>query len=207
MPDSPSDIHVEPADRPSAESGRPWLSIVTIAVLAAVVLVFAVPVAFTATPSRCASCHEMKPYYDSWRTSSHRAAAPNCLYCHAKPGVLNVVGFELGFYRMLAGHFSGSSVSTTQADAPSVASCSRKTCHSLNRETSTAGDLKIDHSLHVTKAGIACARCHPGAVHTGVGGRQKLPRMQLCKECHADKMKQCNYCHNSQRLQAAPGGH
>ena len=167
----------------------------------------AVPVWFTATPRACANCHEMKPYYDSWRASSHREAASNCLYCHVKPGIANVIGFEVGFYGMLSGHLSGAKVTSSAADVPSVASCGRSECHSLNRETSNSGDIKINHRLHVIRAGIACPTCHPGAVHTGVGGRRKLPPLSLCKTCHADKMTQCSYCHAEQHSGAPPAGH
>jgi hypothetical protein len=185
-------------------SPRIWIAGIAVAVL---VVVCAIPIALTATPGQCASCHEMKPYFDSWQSSSHRAAAPNCLYCHVKPGVFNLVGYEVGFYREIAGHFAGSQVTSSAANAPSVESCSRPTCHSLNRETSNSGDLKINHRLHVTQANVPCSRCHPGAVHTGVGGRLKLPPMKICKECHADKMQQCNFCHTQEHLQVTPGAH
>jgi hypothetical protein len=184
-------------------STRSWILSV---VLGLVVAGFAIPVAFTISPGQCASCHEMKPYYDSWQNSSHRGAAPNCLYCHVKPGVLNLVGYEFAFYGEIAGHFSGAVVATTAANAPAVQSCQRAGCHSLNRETSNAGDIKINHRLHVIQAKIPCTSCHPGAVHAGVGGRLKLPPMKLCKTCHADKMQTCNFCHSEQRLQGVPAG-
>jgi len=190
---------------PRCHSKRFW----AFAIAAVVWVVFwAIPITLTATPEMCATCHEMKPYYDSWRASSHRAAAPNCLYCHAKPGLIDLVGFELGMYGKIAAHFAGVPVKTTVANSPSVESCSRGTCHSLNRETSNSGDLKINHRLHVVKAKIPCTRCHPGAVHAGVGGRLKLPPMKLCKECHADKMKDCGYCHTSpQQLKSGTVAH
>jgi hypothetical protein len=189
------------AKRPS---GRRWI---VAGVLGALVVVCLVPIVMTATPRQCASCHEMKPYYESWQTSSHREAVPNCLTCHVTPGIFNLIGFELSFYRMLSAHFAGTAVQTTVANAPNVASCVRSGCHSLNREVSNSGDLKINHRLHVTTEHIACPTCHPGAVHSGVGGRLKLPPMKLCKKCHADKMTECTFCHTAQHLQAAPGVH
>lgn len=199
------DIQATPAEPPQPRAPRAarWL---VGGVVGVAVLLLAVPVALTASPRQCASCHEMKPYYDTWNVSTHRAAAPNCRYCHAEPGVLGFLGYEAGFYGMFAKHLAGAQVTTTAANAPAVASCRRPECHSLNRETSNAGDIKIDHRLHVTKANIPCTRCHPGAVHAGVNGRQKLPPMSLCKQCHADKMQQCSYCHTQQQLQPAPPG-
>ena len=185
-------------------SKRVWI---VAAVLGVLVGSLAAPIWFTATPGQCASCHEMKPYYDSWRASSHAGAASNCLFCHLRPGALSLVAYEFGFYREILAHLGGTTVVTTKANSPSVASCSRPECHSLNRETSNSGDIKINHRLHVTKANIACARCHPGAVHAGVGGRMKLPPLSLCKTCHADKMGQCDYCHAEHHSGAAPVGH
>jgi len=188
----------------AARSRRVWIIAV---ILGVAMLVFAVPVWFTATPRQCASCHEMKPYYDSWRASSHREAASNCLYCHVRPGVVNLVGYEFTFYGEVFAHFAGAPVKSTAGNTPSVQSCGRAECHSLNRETSNSGDIKINHRLHVTQANIPCTRCHPGAVHTGVGGRLKLPPLSLCKTCHADKMTQCSYCHAQRHSGAPPAGH
>ena len=195
------------ADAPVVGERRSRRFWILTAVLGASLLVFVVPIALTATPRQCASCHEMKPYYDSWQTSSHRAAVSNCLTCHVRPGALNLVGFELGFYRMLFAHFAGAEVNTTKANAPSVESCRRGGCHSLNREVSNSGAIKINHRKHVVDASIACPTCHPGAVHAGVKGRLKLPPMKLCKQCHADKMTDCSYCHTEQSLSPVPGVH
>jgi len=201
-----SDTEPSPAEqpRPRRRSRAQVVLVWAVAVLAVALL--AVPVVLTASPARCASCHEMKPYYDSWNTSSHRAAAPNCRYCHSRPGPIGFLGYEAGFYGMMLGHVAGAKVDTAATNTPAVASCLRSECHSLNRETSNSGDIKIDHRLHVTQAHIPCARCHPGAVHAGVDGRAKLPPMSLCKQCHADKMQQCAYCHTQQQLQPPPPG-
>jgi hypothetical protein len=204
-PDNNNDA--PPAEEPGATSRLPARRWVVGAVLGVLAVVLLLPMALTVAPQECASCHEMRPYFDSWQTSSHRAAAPSCLTCHVKPGILNYVAFDFGLYRMLASHLSGVQVKTTAANTPSVESCRRSDCHSLNREVSNSGDIKINHRLHVTTANIACPACHSGAVHDGVGGRTKLPPMKLCKECHADKMTQCNYCHTQQHLQAQPGTH
>ena len=193
----------QPAEQRPKRSLRAWIAI-GVGVLLVVVL--GLPMALTATPSECSLCHEMQPYYNSWKSSSHAGAASNCLYCHARPGVLGYLGFQMGYYAMLAGHASGAKVQTTAANSPAVQSCSRPECHSLNREVSNSGDIKINHRTHVVQAGIPCTRCHPGAVHAGVDGRRKLPPMSLCKTCHASKMQQCGYCHNEQRLGAPPAG-
>jgi len=190
-----------PTRRFSAVRLAAW--IVVSLMVAAVLL----PLALTATPRQCTTCHEMQPYFDSWQASSHRTAVPNCLYCHVKPSILSWMAWEAGFYREIVGHFQGRQPVTTAANAPSVTSCAVNGCHSLNRETSASGDLKIDHRLHVVDAKIACPTCHAGAVHAGVGGRPKLPPMKLCKECHAKVMEDCGYCHTEQHTGPLPQGH
>jgi hypothetical protein len=210
----PPDVPSTTEDAPAADTGasatraprsrRFW---VVAAILSLLVAVCAIPVVMTATPRQCASCHEMKPYYDSWQQSSHAAAASNCVYCHARPGLLGWLGYEAGFYGEIVGHFTGAKVTSTGDNAPSVSSCSRGACHSLNRETSNSGGIKINHRLHVVQENIACPRCHPGAAHAGVDGRLKLPPMKLCKQCHADKMQNCRYCHSEKSLPSPGAAH
>ncbi len=183
---------------------RSWVPGTVFAVL---FVTFAIPAYFTATPARCASCHEMEPYYESWQSSSHRAAASNCLYCHAKPGLLGFAMYELAFYREIVGHIAGAEVSSAGFEGPGTDSCQRDECHSLNREASNSGDLKINHRAHVVDEGLGCSGCHAGAVHEGVGGRLKVPPMETCKECHAEDMQTCEYCHAGKVLPDAPGTH
>jgi len=196
-----------PEDAPSAASGstsRPkrwWLF-----VLAVLFVIYLIPTVLTSSPKACASCHAMKPYYASWQLSSHRATAPNCLYCHVRPGVANLVVYRLLFYREIVASVAGWQLKPIGAAAPSTESCTRAGCHSKNRQVSTSGNLRINHGLHVTQAGVSCAKCHPGAVHQGVDGRLLLPPMKICKECHAAKMNDCSYCHIGE-IRGSPSGH
>jgi len=40
---------------------------------------------YSAQPGFCKTCHNMRPYYDSWATSSHRDVP--CIKCHYAPGI------------------------------------------------------------------------------------------------------------------------
>ena len=42
-------------------------------------------VQISSQPGFCKSCHIMRPYYDSWTTSSHRNVP--CIQCHIAPGI------------------------------------------------------------------------------------------------------------------------
>lgn len=149
----------------------------------------------------------MEPYYESWQSSSHRAAAPNCLYCHVEPGVFNLIVYEIAFYGEIVAHFTGSEVFTDDISGASAGSCQRDACHSLNREASYSGDIKLNHREHVLNEGVECAQCHPGAVHEGVGGREVLPPVSMCRECHEDEMDDCQYCHDDEVVSSAPSPH
>jgi cytochrome c nitrite reductase small subunit len=56
------------------------------AVLAGAVAVAGVAIPFTNHPKFCASCHTIKPAYESWLTSSHKEV--ECVTCHVRPGVV-----------------------------------------------------------------------------------------------------------------------
>jgi hypothetical protein len=148
----------------------------------------------------------MEPYYESWLSSSHRGAASHCLDCHAEPGILGLALYEVAFYGEIVGHLAGAEVKPDGGE-PSVRACQRGECHSLNREASNSGDLKIDHRSHVVDEGLACPECHPGAVHEGVGGRVLVPPMETCRECHEDDMEECDYCHAGKVVPVAPDTH
>lgn len=159
------------------------------------VVIYAIPAVMTSSPKACARCHAMKPYYDSWQSSSHREVAPNCLYCHVRPGVVNLVAYRFMFYREILAALTGRELKPIGSVPLSSESCLRAACHSINRQVSNSGNLRINHRLHVTQAAVPCTKCHPGAVHKGVGGRLLLPPPSICAECHAARMKDCQYCH------------
>jgi len=160
----------------------------------AVAIAYLVPYYYTSSAERCASCHSMKKYYDSWKKSPHVVAARTCTECHVKPGLMNLVVYRLQFWSELYAEFNGVELKPFGSMLPTATSCSKAGCHSLNRETSVTGDLKIDHRLHVTRAKLRCAECHPGAVHEGITGKP-LPLRKLCTRCHNQQMGNCGFCH------------
>ena len=61
--------------------------------IAAIVAVMAVggtvAIPLTNAPEFCASCHTLKPSYDTWLKSSHRDVT--CVDCHVRPGVKGLI--------------------------------------------------------------------------------------------------------------------
>lgn len=157
---------------------------------------FGVPFYFTCSAEGCASCHSMRPYYESWKASMHVVAARHCLDCHIKPGATNRLLFTLFFWREIEAEFSGRELKPTGVSLPGSASCVRAGCHALNRTLSANRDITINHREHVTRFKIMCVECHSGTVHAGVKGIGKpLPSKELCFRCHGEQKNQCSFCH------------
>ena len=169
-----------------------------------VIAVFlAIPYWYTSNPVSCTRCHEMTPYYKSWQESSHATAAKNCFECHVKAGAINLWMYRISFYREIYASMTGAKLKPAGASLPGVDSCQKHGCHSLNRVSSSSGDIKINHRTHIKQASISCVVCHMGVVHTGVAGIGKaLPSRDLCKSCHNSVMNDCSFCHNKR---FAPG--
>ena len=55
------------------------------ALVGVIILGGAVAIPLTNAPTFCASCHTIKPSYDTWTTSSHKDVT--CVDCHVRPGV------------------------------------------------------------------------------------------------------------------------
>jgi len=162
------------------------------------VVLYTIPAVFTAHPRACATCHSMEPFYESWAASRHRAAASECLHCHAKPGAFNRAIYRATIYKDILVVLSGGRITLFRTSAVVDEACTQSGCHSLNRLHSLSGAVKINHALHAEEA--PCVKCHLGAGHDDVEGRSSNPPMDLCAECHADVMEECTYCHTDRFL-------
>ncbi len=191
-----SDVVEQPQAEPATpkKKTRNYLFLVLFSVL---VVFLAIPYIYTSNPKSCTRCHEMQKYYNSWKKSPHSVAASNCFYCHVKQGTLNLWIYRISFYREIYASMVGANLKPIGATLPGVDSCQREDCHSLNRDESGSGDIKINHRLHVRKADIPCTRCHPGAAHPNVGKIGGIiPKQKLCFQCHSTMRNKCSFCHN-----------
>ena len=81
---------------------------------------------YTSRPVFCSSCHNMVPYYESWRKSSHKDVS--CIECHFPPGIGGEVrGKVLGLVQLLK-YVTASAGPRPAAEIPD-ASCLRSGCH------------------------------------------------------------------------------
>ncbi len=152
------------------------------------------PFFVTAPSSSCKSCHQMRPYFNSWKRSTHRKVKIGCQSCHTKPQFVSGWTSRLNVYTWIFSGATGIAIKPVGFVSASTEACRR--CHSLNRKVSTSGDLKINHREHVDEAKVGCPKCHSGVIHPGVGGLGSMnPPRKLCKECHQKEMRKCSYCH------------
>lgn len=64
---------------------RPSKAIVILAIVAGSLALGGVAVPLTNHPKFCATCHNIRPSYESWAVSSHKEVT--CVACHVRPGV------------------------------------------------------------------------------------------------------------------------
>ena len=73
--------------------------------LGLVIVTLIVLVKLTSQPGFCVTCHYMKPYFASWKESSHRNV--HCTECHFPPGVKGTVSGKFTAIAMVANYVTG----------------------------------------------------------------------------------------------------
>ncbi|MGH7688480.1 MAG: cytochrome c3 family protein [Gemmatimonadaceae bacterium] len=162
-------------------------------------------------PWFCGSCHIMKPYYQSWTTSTHRNVP--CIKCHIAPGVKAEAMQKFQAANMVVEDFTGQTKTRPWAEIPD-ASCMRSGCHS-DRLIEGVVDFKgvpFDHATHLgqTVRGMQlhCTSCHSQIVQ----GTHIAVTQQTCFLCHfkdrppGQPIGGCTGCHRSPPTVTSPEG-
>jgi nitrate/TMAO reductase-like tetraheme cytochrome c subunit len=157
---------------------------------------------YTARPEFCRGCHNMEPYYQSWKHSSHNKVP--CIECHYDPGALETLEGKFKALSQLAKY-----VTRTQGTKPwaeiSDQSCMRSGCHytRLLEGTIQFGRVKFNHRHHLLESRrgrrLRCTSCHSQIVQ---GSHMKVTA-SVCFACHfkkgpeleARKLSDCLTCH------------
>ncbi|MHB0878145.1 MAG: cytochrome c3 family protein [Anaerolineae bacterium] len=157
------------------------------ALVAAIVAVPVLALAFfafesvTHQPSFCATCHEMRFYYDTWLASSHGVEA-TCTACHTQQGVAGYFDEKGRALHELIVHFSGSYEVPIQT-AQRVKNAQCLACHD-DVATLPEGERTAAHGAHLA-ANVLCADCHGRLVHADAQrGEQRLIDNAGCEACH-----------------------
>ncbi len=146
------------------------------------VLVFSL----SSSPLFCSSCHIIRPYYSSWKTSKHVKAG--CLSCHQKPGFSGWVETKLDGLENLWLYLFKQRKSYKKR----VTNSACLNCHQEITKSLVGKKIKMSHREIIT--GKHCVECHPDQGHKK--GKVKA-MMELCLPCHLkeDKKLECLSCH------------
>lgn len=149
---------------------------------------------FTGKSSFCANCHEMKPFYKSWRSSKHKKVS--CLTCHQEPG-------SLGFIIAKAEGLRNYSLRSIYFGRfrPPLAFISNKVCLQCHQDLAdkvvVSSNIRVSHKEFISN--FNCSSCHSKIGHTYVSQKTKQPVMDKCLFCHrsyeAKASARCNVCH------------
>jgi len=151
-------------------------------------------------PRFCGSCHIMNPYYESWKTSSHKDIA--CVECHIPPGIESELRKKYEALSMVVRYFTGT-YSTNPWTEVDDRSCLRSGCHEkrvlLGRELYKG--VLFDHQPHLTEMRrgkqLRCTSCHSQIVQ----GSHISVTPSTCFLCHFKGVRpntgtaRCTLCH------------
>ncbi|MFQ5843808.1 MAG: cytochrome c3 family protein [Planctomycetota bacterium] len=154
----------------------------------------------TTRPQFCTTCHIMEPYYESWKSSSHRDVT--CVDCHYEPGLLETFEGKFKALSQLAKYVTGTEGTKPWAEV-SDSSCMRSGCHSerlLEGEVSF-GRIRFDHRPHLIRLRrgkeLRCTSCHSQIVQE----EHLTVAKSTCILCHFHRsagskpIGDCGLCH------------
>ncbi len=194
--------------------GKGWRRFVLAIVLTLLLLVAVLTVAVevTSTPKFCNTCHNMKPYYASWKSSSHKHVT--CTDCHFPPGLKNKLKGKFTALSMLVNYFTGVYKRNKPWAEISDESCMRSGCHetrTLSGKVNYKKSITFDHAPHLTglRRGkkLRCTSCHSQIVQ----GSHMTVTPSSCFLCHFKEtsndapIHQCTKCHQPPVAQKADG--
>lgn len=175
-------------------------------IIFALALFFAVSVLFTfasfeitSSPKFCGgTCHNMKPYYNSWSTSSHNQI--KCVECHIPPGITSELRKKYEALSMVARYITGTYGTHPWAEVDD-ANC--LTCHErrLVQGKVMFHGITFDHTPHLVEMRrnkkLRCTSCHSQIVQ----GKHMTVTPTTCFLCHfkdqplGQNTARCQLCH------------
>jgi nitrate/TMAO reductase-like tetraheme cytochrome c subunit len=171
------------------------------------ILVFLVgSIEYTSHSGFCNSCHYMKPFYQSWKTSSHSHI--ECSTCHYAPGPRSKIRAKIEGIMQVGRYWTKLYLkSKPWAEIPDE-SCLRGGCHEkrLLEGQDKFKKTVFDHKIHLSdlKRGkqLRCTSCHSQIVQ----GEHITVTESTCFICHFKKsehyprISDCYHCHIKEDL-------
>ncbi len=151
-------------------------------------------------PAFCGTCHIMKPYYESWKTSTHNDVP--CVECHIPPGITAELQKKYEALSMVVKYFTGTYGTNPWAEISDEA-CLRPGCHEqrllVGREVFQ--NVLFDHRPHLLEMRrekkLRCTSCHSQIVQ----GQHIAVTESTCFLCHFKDTRlnegtaRCTICH------------
>ena len=114
------------------------------------------------TPWFCGVCHNMQPYIDSWKVSSHKDVG--CIECHYEPGFLNHLKGKMTDGQVSMVYFlTGKTPGKYHAEISDVACLQCHQIESLSQNREFEG-VSFSHSNHLEELRrgkkLRCTTCH-----------------------------------------------
>ena len=186
--------------------------------IAVVILIVAVPVLgfpvlkLTERPAFCGSCHNMPPYYDSWKASSHSEVG--CMECHAGDRLVDHLKAKADAMKELVSFLTKSYPPKLDAEVPDKV-CLKEGCH-VKEELPDGIVLEekavFSHSPHLEETvrigRLQCTTCHSQVSSDEHIALQTTP----CFTCHfygrdnEERAGQCLVCHPAPPEKVTHGG-
>ncbi len=162
------------------------IAIVLIVLFSSVVVVSEKMLEITENPAFCGkNCHIMKPYYDSWRTSSHNDV--RCVECHYEPGL---IGHMKGKINGLM-QFYSYETTVEEYSGKLYAKVLDKNCLVCHEKRIFSSEIlytgvNFSHRNHLLQTrrgiGLTCTSCHSMLV-IGMKEHQSVTD-PTCSQCH-----------------------
>lgn len=172
-------------------------------------LLFGAAAEFTSHSRFCSACHYMKPFYQSWKESSHGGI--ECSVCHYPPGMRSFWRVKLEGLNQVFRYWTKLYLkSKPWAEIPDD-SCLREGCH---EKRLLEGKVKFkrvvfDHKIHFEdlRRGkkLRCTSCHSQIVQ----GEHITVTESSCFLCHFKasehypEISRCSHCHDQASLTSA----
>ncbi len=169
--------------------------------LAVLLVVFVASVELTSTSKFCSVCHYMKPFYNSWKASSH--GTTECKVCHYPPGIRNTLRAKMEGLVMVGRYWTKLYLKSKPWAEIQDESCLQKGCHDrrLLEGQVQFKTVAFDHKAHFAdlKRGkqLRCTSCHSQIVQ----GEHITVTESSCFLCHFKKTENtpqvsaCANCH------------
>lgn len=181
--------------------------LIALLVILAFFLVFFITAAeFTSRSKFCSTCHYMKPFYQSWESSSHKEV--ECRVCHYPPGIQSKFRAKIEGLLQVGRYWTKLYLKSKPWAEISDESCLRPGCHEKRLLEGSVKFQKIvfDHKIHFEdlKRGksLRCTSCHSQIVQ----GEHITVTESTCFICHFKesdhypKISECSHCHHKEDL-------